>query len=113
MSSDTSFVKKQLVYWAQVTAAGAFTAQAGPGLMTLVLGGSVYTVTLAANYTIPLNRRYVCVTTDNPLATPGSSVTYDHATSAAGTAVFTGAAFGGGVLNTAFHFMIYRIEMMP
>ena len=113
MSSDTSFVKKQLVYWAQITAAGAFTTQAGPGLMTIGIAGSVYTVTLAANYTIPLNRRMVVVTTDNPLATPGSSVTYDHATSAAGTAVFTGAAFGGGVLNTAFHFMIYRIEMMP
>lgn len=113
MSSDTSFVKQQLVFWAQITAAGAFTNQAGPGLMAIGIAASVYTITLPANYNIPLNRRFVNVTTDNPAATPGSSVTYDHAASAAGTLVFRGAAFGGGALDTAFHFEVFRIEMMP
>lgn len=111
--ADTNFVKQQLVYWAQITAAGAFTAQNGPGLMTLVLAASVYTVTLPANFTVPLNRRFVVVTTDNPAATPGSSVTYDHAASAAGTLVFRGAAFGGGAADTAFHFELFRVEMLP
>jgi hypothetical protein len=109
----TNFVQQQLIYWAQITAAGAFTTQFGPGLMTIGVVGSVYTVTLPANYTVPLNRRFVSVTTDNPLATPGSSVTYDHFASAAGTVVFTGAAVGGGVLNTAFHFQVFRLEMLP
>lgn len=113
MSSDTSYVKKQLVYWGQVTAAGVFTTQAGPGLLTLVLAASVYTFTLPANFTIPLNRRFVVCTVDNPAATPGSNVTYDHAASAAGTAVFRGSAFGGGALDTAFHYQIERIEMLP
>jgi len=113
MSSNTDYVQKQLVYWAQVTAAGAFTTQAGPGLLTLVLAASVYTVTMPANFTIPLNRRFVTVTTDNPVGTPGSSVTYDAAASAAGTLVFRGAAFGGGALDTAFHFQVERIQMLP
>lgn len=113
MSSDTSYVKKQLVYWAQVTAAGAFTIQNGPGLLTIGVAASVYTITMPANFTVPVNRRFVSVTTNNPAATPGSSVTYDAAASAANTAVFRGAAFGGGALDTAFDFMIYRIEMLP
>lgn len=113
MSSKTDYVQQQLVYWAQITAAGAFTNQMGPGLMTIGVAASVYTITLPANFTVPLNRRFVVVTTDNPAATPGSSVTYDHAASAAGTAVFRGAAFGGGALDTAFHFEIYRLEFLP
>lgn len=110
--AETNYVKQQLVFWAQVTAAGAFTLQQGPGLMTIAIAASVYTVTLPANFTIPVNRRFVVVTTNNPAATPGSSVTYDAAASAAGTAIFRGAAFGGGALDTAFDFQIFRIEVM-
>lgn len=113
MSSNTNFVQQQLVFWGQVTAAGAFANQAGPGLMTIGIAASVYTVTLPANFTVPLNRRFVVVTTNNPAATPGSSVTYDDAASAAGTAIFRGAAFGGGALDTAFHFQIFRLQLLP
>lgn len=113
MSSDTSYVKKQLVYWGQVTAAGVISVQAGPGLLTIGVAASVYTITMPANFTIPVNRRYVSVTTNNPAGTPGSSVTYDAAASTAATAVFRGAAFGGGALDTAFDFEIFRIEMLP
>jgi hypothetical protein len=113
MATSTDIVKKQLVYWAQVTAAGAFTNQAGPGLLTIGIAASVYTITMPANFTVPLNRRFVVVTTDNPAATPGSSATYDHAASAANTVIVRGAAFGGGALDTAFHIAIYRIEMLP
>lgn len=113
MSSNTDYVSKQLVYFANITAAGAFTDQMGPGLMTIGIAASVYTVALPANFTIPLNRRMVVVTTNNPAATPGSSVTYDHAASAAGTLVFRGAAFGGGALDTAFFFEVYRLQFLP
>lgn len=113
MSSNTDYVSKQLVYYANITAAGAFTDQRGPGLMTIAVGASVYTVTLPANFTIPLDRRFVVVTTNNPAATPGSSVTYDHAASTAATLVFRGAAFGGGALDTAFFFELYRFQFLP
>jgi hypothetical protein len=113
MANLTDIVKKQLVYWAQVTAAGAFTVQNGPGILTLVLAASVYTITMPANFTVPLNRRMVVVTVDNPAATPGSNATYDHAASAANTVVIRGSAFGGGALDTAFHIAIYRVEMLP
>lgn len=111
MANLTDIVKQQLVYWGQVTAAGAFTIQNGPGLLAIGIAASVYTITMPANFTVPLNRRFVIVTVDNPAATPGSSATYDHAGSAANTVVVRGAAFGGGALDTAFHFEIYRIEM--
>jgi hypothetical protein len=82
-------------------------------LLTIGVAASVYTVTMPANFTIPLNRRFVTVTTDNPVGTPGSSVTYDAAASTAATLVFRGAAFGGGALDTAFHFQVERIQMLP
>jgi hypothetical protein len=110
--ADTSYVKTQLVYWGQVTAAGVISNQAGPGLMTLVLAASVYTFTLPANFTVPINRRFVVVTTNNPVGTPGSSASYDAAASAAGTVVVRGAAFGGGALDTAFDFQVFRVEIM-
>lgn len=113
MSTKTDFVSQQLVFFANITAAGAFTAQNGPGLMTIAVAASVYTVTLPANFTIPLDRRFVVVTTNNPAATPGSSVTYDHAASAAGTLVFRGAAFGGGAADTAFFFEVFRLQFLP
>lgn len=113
MANLTDIVKRQLVYWAQITAAGAITVENGPGALAVALAASVYTITMPANFTVPLNRRFVTVTVDNPAATPGSSATYDHAASAANTVVVRGAAFGGGALDTAFHIMIERIEMLP
>lgn len=113
MANLTDIVKRQLVYWAQITAAGAFTVQNGPGLLAIALAASVYTITMPANFTVPLNRRMVVVMTNNPVATPGSSATYDAAASAANTVVVRGAAFGGGALDTAFDLAIYRIEMLP
>jgi hypothetical protein len=110
---SSNYISKQLVYFGNVTAAGAFTAQMGPGLMTIAVASSVYTVTLPANFTVPLDRRFVVVTTNNPAATPGSSVTYDHAASTASTAVFRGAAAGGTALDTAFFFEIYRFQFLP
>ena len=110
MAAD--IVKRQLVYWAQITAAGVISNQNGPAALTLVLGASVYTLTMPANFTVPINRRFVTVTTDNPAATPGSSATYDAAASAANTIVVRGAAFGGGALDTAFDIMVERFEMM-
>ncbi len=119
MATSTDIVKQQLVYWGQVNAAAGagatvdYAVQAGPGLLTGPMAASVYTITMPANFTIPLNRRFVVITTNNPVATPGSSATYDHAASAANTVVVRGAAFGGGAADTAFHFEIYRIEMLP
>ena len=116
MSSDTSYVKRQVVYWGQVAAAAAggqinFTNQNGPGLLTGANAASVYTITMPANFTIPINRRMVVLT--STIATLGTSVQYDEAASAANTVVVRGAAFGGGALDVSFQFLIYRIEMLP
>lgn len=108
-----SIIKQQLVYWAQITAAGAITTQFGPAALTVGIAASVYTLTMAANFTIPINRRFVVVTTNNPAATPGSSATYDAAASTAATIVVRGAAFGGGAADTAFDIQVYRIQMLP
>lgn len=105
-----NYVQNQLVFWAQVTAAGVISEQLGPGLLTIGVAASVYTFTLPANFQIPLNRRLVVVTPNNPVGTPGSSATYDQAASAVGTVVVRGAAFGGGALDTAFQLAIFRIQ---
>ena len=115
MSSDTSYVKKQLVYWGQVAAAANagnvdYTVQNGPGVLTGAMAASVYNITMPANFTIPLNRRMVVLTANS--ATLGASVQYDAAASAANTAVIRGAAFGGGALDCAFQFCLYRVEML-
>jgi hypothetical protein len=116
MSSDTSYVKRQIVYWGQVAAAAAagqisFTNQNGPGLLTGTNAASVYTLTMPANFTVPINRRVVVLT--STIATLGASIQYDEAGSAANTVVCRGAAFGGGALDVSFQFLIYRIEMLP
>jgi len=116
MSADTSYVKKQLVYVANIQAAAAagqivYTAQNGPGLLTGTNAASVYTITMPANFTIPVNRRHITVTTT--IATLGASAQYDEAASAANTVVIRGAAFGGGVLDVSFLIAIFRIEMLP
>ena len=116
MATSTDIVKKQLVYWGQVNAAAAgglvdYAVQNGPGILTGAMAASVYNITMPANFTIPLNRRMVVLT--STLATLGASVQYDVAASAANTVVVRGAAFGGGALDVSFQFAIYRIEMLP
>jgi len=118
MGSPMDYVSTQLVYWGQVNAAALagnvdYAVQNGPAVLTGAMAASVYNITMAANFTIPLNRRHITITPNNPVGTPGSSATYDAAASAANTVVVRGAAFGGGALDTAFIFAIYRIEMLP
>jgi hypothetical protein len=108
MAAD--IVKRQLVYWAQISAAGAIVTQNGPAALTIGIGASVYTLTMPANFTVPVNRRFVTVTVNNPVGTPGSNATYDAAASAANTIVVRGSAFGGGALDTAFDIMVERLE---
>lgn len=116
MATSTDIVKKQLVYWAQVNAAAVggnvdYAVQNGPGVLTGAMAASVYTVTMPANFTVPLNRRFVVLTANS--AVLGASVQYDAAASAANTVVVRGAAFGGGALDVAFQIAIYRVEMLP
>jgi hypothetical protein len=117
MSTPTDIVKQQLVYWGQVNAAAGagatvdYAVQNGPGLLTGGMAASVYTITMPANFTIPLNRRFVALTVTLPAI--GASVQYDIAASAANTVVVRGGAFGGGVLDVSFQFEIFRIEMLP
>ena len=118
MSSTTSYVQKQLVYWAQIAAAATganitYTAQAGPGALTGGQAASVYTVTMPANFTVPINRRTIVISPNVPLANRGAGVTYDEAASAANTVVCYGFAFGGGALDVAFQLEIYRVELLP
>jgi len=118
MATSTDIVKKQLVYWAQIAAAAAagqivYTQQNGPGLLTGTNAASVYTITMPANFTVPVNRRFVVIAPNVLLAARGAGVTYDEAASAANTVVCYGFAFGGGALDTAFQIGIYRVEMLP
>lgn len=111
--SETNYVKKQLVFFGLVNAAAAgglvdYAYQSGPGILTGAMAASVYNITMPANFTVPLNRRMVVLT--STIATLGASVQYDHAASAANTAVVRGAAFGGGALDVSFLFEIYRVE---
>ena len=116
MSSTTHYVQRQLVYWAQIAAAATggnvtYTAQAGPGALTGAQAASVYTVTMPANFTVPINRRFIALTVNS--AAVGDSVQYNEAASAANTVVCYGFAFGGGALDVGFQLEIYRIELLP
>jgi hypothetical protein len=118
MSSSTDIVKHQVVYWAQVTAAGVFTAQNGPGLLTLVLAASVYTITMPANFTIPINRRFVKVSAIPTVANPNLIAGYDEAASLVNTIVINGwdslaGAGAGAAANCGFEIEISRVEMLP
>ena len=88
-----------------------YTTQAGPGLLTGGQAASVYTITLPANYTIPINRRFVYVAPTS--ATLGLQVQYDEAASAANTVVVRGTAFGGGAADVPFVFEIFSVSMLP
>lgn len=116
MSSTTHYVQSQLVYWAQIAAAATggnvtYTVQAGPGLLTGAQAASVYTVTMPANFTVPINRRMIEITVNS--AAVGDSVQYNEAASAANTVVCLGGAFGGGAKDVAFQLQIFRIELLP
>jgi len=116
MSSVTDYVKKQLVYWAQIAAAATggnvtYSAQNGPGVLTGAQAASVYNITMPANFTVPLNRRMIVLTVNS--ATLGQSIQYDEAASAANTVVCRGAAFGGGAGDCGFQIEIFRIELLP
>lgn len=116
MATSTDIVKKQLVYWAQVNAAAVgglidYAVQNGPGVLTGTNAASVYTITMPANFTIPLNRRMIVLTPNS--AAVGDSVQYNAAASAANTVVVLGGAFGGGAKDVAFQVAIYRVEMLP
>jgi hypothetical protein len=118
MASSTDIVKHQLVYWAQITAAGAFTVQNGPGLLTIVLAASVYTITMPANFTIPVNRRFIKVQAIPTVAAPNLIAGYDEAASLVNTVVIDGwdslaAAGVGAAANCAFQIEISRVEMLP
>lgn len=116
MASVTHYVTKQLVYWAQIAAAATggnvtYTVQAGPGLLTGAQAASVYNITMPANFTVPINRRFIALTVQS--ATLGQSIQYDEAASAANTVVCKGAAFGGGAGDCGFQIEIWRIELLP
>lgn len=115
MSSITSYVKTQTVFWAEIAAAATgllitYTLQDGPGLLTGGQAASVYTITLPANATVALNRRFVYLQANS--ATLGAQVQYDEAASAANTVVVRGTAFGGGVLDVGFYFELFAISML-
>lgn len=120
MSSDTSYIKKSLVYWAQVAAAATagnvtYTVQNGPGVLTGAQAASVYNITMPANFTVPINRRMVVISAEPTAANPGLIAGYDVAASAANTVVVRGynTAGAGGVADVDFEIEIYAIEMLP
>jgi hypothetical protein len=115
MSSFTSYVKSQLLFAGEIAAAATgllitYSSQVGPGLLTGGQAASVYTITMPANYTVPINRRFVYLATTG--ATLGQQVQYDEAASAANTVVVRGTAFGGGAADVPFVFEIFTIEML-
>jgi hypothetical protein len=105
-----------LVYWAQVQAAGAaFDIQLGPGALTVANVASVYTITMPANFTIPLARRAITLTSRGSAALV-PEISYDEAGSAAATCVVrTWAAAAGAATaaaNVAFIIELFRVEAL-
>jgi hypothetical protein len=98
------YVKRQLVYWAQIQAAGAlFDIQCGPGALTVANAASVYTVTMPANFTIPIARRSIILTTRGSAALV-TEATYEEANAGnlVNTVVYrTWAAAAGAVTAAA------------
>lgn len=105
-------VKGQLVYWAQVSAAGAITIQDGMGALTIAGPvASVYTLTMPANFTVPKVRRSVAVSCMGAAATGGQAV-YSDGASADNTCVidtFTGPGVAG---DRAFDLRIFRMLVL-
>lgn len=98
-------VSKQLVYWILVNADGTIAGQNGMGLLTVGLAASVYTVTMPANFTVPVNRRGVRLTAKGAV---GSEAVYDEAGSAANTVIVRTFQIGVAT-NKAFELQIERI----
>lgn len=102
------WVTKQLVYWAQVQAGGtAFDVQNGPAALTVGNVASVYTITMPANFTVPVNRRMIVATLRNAV---GGQIAYDEAASAANTVVIRTFNAAGAAANSAFMIEIFRVE---
>jgi len=96
----------QRVYWINVNADGTISGQNGLGLLTVGLAASVYTITMPANFTVPINRREVHLTAEAAVA---AQIVYDRAGSANNTLLvrtFQGAQVA---TNTAFTCTIYRV----
>lgn len=134
MSSDTSYVKKQLVYWLRVAPAdiagvnnACISQQAGPAVVSCThgAGSGIYVFLLGgpapsplSNYLVPVNRRLIELSVDGVAASVGITAQYDS-TNAGAVApnldntvrvlTFTGA--GPAVLaDQAFNLAIYRVE---
>lgn len=131
MSSDMSYVKKQLLYWLRVAPAdiagvnnACISQQAGPavvscthgagsGIYVFLLGG---TVPSALNsFLVPINRRMIELSVDGVAASVGITAQYDSTNAGAPLdstvriLTFTGA--GPAVLaDQAFNLAIYRVE---
>jgi hypothetical protein len=116
MSSDTSYVKRQLVYFAQVPLAGtSITAQFGPAALTIDVAHATpgsYTLTMPANFQVPLTRRALELTVNSPTAT-GFAAQYNHAGSADNTVVILTSTGAGAAGDSAFFVSIFRIEALP
>jgi hypothetical protein len=116
MSSSTDIVKRQLVYFAQVPLAGtSITAQFGPAALTIdtahLTVGS-YTLTMPANFQVPLNRRALELTLNSATAT-GFGIQYNHAGSTDSTIVILTSSGAGAAADCAFFISIFRLEALP
>lgn len=104
-------VKRQLVYWAQVQAAGAaFDFQNGPAALAVANGGAgIHTITMPANFTVPRNRRGINLTIRAAVA---AQIVYDEAGSTDATVLvrqFQGAQVA---TNTGYIIEISRVEFL-
>lgn len=103
-------VKHQLCYWANISAAGAITNQNGLGALTI--GGptaSVFTLTMPANYSVPVNRRSVIATPKSAAAAAGGQACYDETASGALTILVNTYTAAGVAGDRAFELKVYRI----
>jgi len=106
------YIQSSLIYWAQVSAAGALTLQNGPGLLTIGLAASVYTITMPANFTVPRNRRFVALTGNTAAGAANQRVVnYDEAASTDATVVVTASDLAvPAAANCAFQLCVYRVQ---
>ena len=103
-------VKQQLCYWALVTAAGAITNQNGLGALTIAgPAASVFTLTMGANFSIPINRRSVQLTVKSAAAAAGGQAVYDEGASGALTILVNTYTGPGVAADRAFEIKVFRI----
>jgi hypothetical protein len=102
--------KMQLCYWAQVTAAGAFTNQNGLGGLTIAgPAASVFTITMPANFSIPKNRRVVVPIVNSAAAAAGGQAVYDDGASGALTILINTYTGPGVAADRGFTLLVYRV----